>query len=193
MLSSGEVCGRKSRRPNFRIILMGVLVPCLAWANGLAAAAQTLIHPSQIEDAYLLNTGDVSTGDIVAATSSISAATLVVSGSEAICKMFTALDGDQEVVWFGSNGFDIRIDPNYLLPEEAEHTAHIRLATAVEFDDILGDKITFWSHCYKVGVSSYDLDFTSDRNFKFHSDTVENLFQILGDEGNAVSRNNITA
>ncbi len=154
--------------------------------------ARTLIHPSQIEDVYLRNTGDASTGDIVAATSQVMAATLVVNGSDTAARIFLA-DDVQEKLWITTNGYDIRIDPNYGVSPEAPATAFIQLGTTVGFDDVLGDKITFWSHSYKIGLSPFDLDVTSDRNIKFHSDTAEDLFQILGDEGDIVAKNNVTA
>lgn len=82
-----------------------------------------------------------------------------------------------------SSPYDIRLAPI--------GGAKIELATVVEFDDFLGDKIRFYSHAYSIGVSAFDLDITSDRNIKFHSDTVPDLVQIIGDAGNLIVKNDI--
>jgi len=170
---------------------LAILLPLCALCTGNPQTlARTLIHPSQIEDVYLRNTGDVSTGDIVAATSEVMAATFVVNGSDTAARIFLA-DDLQEKLWITTNGYDIRIDPNEGVSPEAPATAFIQFGTTVRFDDTVGDKIRLWSHSYKIGVSPFDLDITSDRNIKFHSDTVEDLFQILGDEGDIVVKNNV--
>ncbi len=79
--------------------------------------------------------------------------------------------------------FDIRLAPT--------GTAKITAATLMEFDDFLGDKIRFYSHSYSIGVSAFDLDITSDRNIKFHSDTVPDLVQIIGDIGDLIVKHDV--
>ena len=183
-----------------------------------------LIHPDQIEDAYLLNTGDVSTGDILAPTSEISAATVsasllrvgdipadatmvseigaVIGGPLAVYGDPSSLSGiiigttdeyfrlyfDGDHARFVSQR-DIYIDPT----DSGRVTAFIVPCATIQFLDVLGDKIRFYSNSFKIAVSPFDLDIVSDRNIKFHSDTVEDLFQILGDEGHVIAKHNITA
>ena len=65
-------------------------------------------------------------------------------------------------------------------------------ATTMEFPDFLGDKIRFFSHAYSIGVSAFDLDITSDKNIKFHSDTVPDLMTILGDNGDVAIKRDLT-
>ena len=184
-----RACGHSAHRPFLGFAVAALCIFC----GSEFCAARTLIHSSQIEDAYLFNTGDSCTGNILAPTSEIHAATFVICGSDVYGHFFTSLNGDQEALVLGANGYDIRIDPNAILPDASPCAAIIQFATTVGFDDVLGDKINLWSHSYKLGVSSFDLDITSDRNIKFHSDTVDDLFQILGDEGNLIAKHNITA
>ncbi|MEW6233970.1 MAG: hypothetical protein AB1656_01155 [Candidatus Omnitrophota bacterium] len=146
--------------------------------------AQTIIGKDQIEDAYLLKTGGSLYGNVDAATSSIRAGTIGVAINDGIFDLYR--DGD--VVVIRSNR-DIQIDPT----NKGTSGAKIVPATTMEFPDFLGDKIRFYSHAYKIGVSPNDLDITSDRNIRFHSDTVDDLMTILGDQGDVQVKEDLLA
>lgn len=146
--------------------------------------AQTIIGKDQIEDAYLLKTGGSLYGNVEAATSSIRAGTIGVAIGDGVFDLYR--DGD--VVVIRSNR-DIQIDPT----NKGTSGAKIIPATTMEFPDFLGDKIRFYSHSYKIGVSPNDLDIMSDRNIKFHSDTVDDLMTILGDQGDVHVKEDLLA
>ncbi|MFB3787400.1 MAG: hypothetical protein ACE15F_13630 [bacterium] len=141
----------------------------------LPARAQTVIAKEQIEDAFLLKTGGFVYGDLTAATSTIRAQTLAIVTKTGTFHI--SQDGPNLVL---RSNVDLVLDPS----DNGRAGAVIVPATMMEFPDFLGDKIRFFSHSYKIGISPFDLDITSDRNIKFHSDTVPDLMQILGDEGN---------
>ncbi|MBI1389273.1 MAG: hypothetical protein GC154_12580 [bacterium] len=163
-----------------RWILYAVM---LALASG-AAVSQTLIGPSQIEDVFLRKSGGSVFGDVAAATSTIQAATLDLPGDDG--GVFTILrDGPLSVL---RSDRDIYIDPT----NDGVAGGQIIPATVMKFPEALGDKIRFYSTSYKIGVSPFDLDITSDRNIRFHSDTVEDLMVIAGDEGDVTVKNNLT-
>jgi len=61
--------------------------------------------------------------------------------------------------------------------------AIISMATVVEFDDYIGDRLRFYSTAYKIGISSFDLDYTSDLWHKWHSDTNDDAMRLNGDTG----------
>lgn len=85
-----------------------------------------------------------------------------------------------------------RLETPYDLRLAPTGGAKITAATLIEFDDFLGDKIRFYSHAYSVGVSAYNLDFKSDRDFRFSSDTVSDLFRIY-ETGNVVAKSDVYA
>ncbi len=135
---------------------------------------QTYIAKEQIEDAYLLKTGGEVFGNITAATSKVQAGTFSIEKDASFLEMNKASD-----VFIIRSNRDIMLDPT----NNGTAGAVIVPATLMEFPDFLGDKIRFFSHTYKIGVSSNDLDITSDRNIKFHTDTTEDLMIISGDQG----------
>lgn len=65
-------------------------------------------------------------------------------------------------------------------------------ATTLTFEETVGTKIFLYPPAYSIGISPFDLDFTSDLNFKFHSDTVQDLMIIYGDAGNVAIKNDLT-
>ncbi len=161
------------------------LLIILCWLiAALPAAAQTVIAKEQIEDAFLLKTGGFVYGDLTAATSTIRAQTLAIVTQTGIFHI--TQDGPNLVL---RSNVDLVLDPT----DNGRAGAVIVPATMMEFPDFLGDKIRFFSHAYKIGISPFDLDITSDRNIKFHSDTVPDLMVILGDEGDVKIRRDLEA
>lgn len=138
------------------------------------AYSQSKIAKEQIEDAYLLKTGGALFGDLTAATSELKASTFALQSS----------NGFFQIVKEGSNAV-IRSDIDLYLDPTANGAAGAKIVpvTMMEFPNFLGDKIRFYSHAYSIGVSPFDLDITSDRNIKFHSDTSPDLMVIWGDQG----------
>lgn len=150
----------------------------------VSVQAQTKIAKEQIEDAFILKSGGNVFGDLISATSSIQAMTLNASAGP---RLFW-LTVDDEKASIRTNS-DLYLDPT----NNGTAGAVIVPVTKMEFPDFLGDKIRFFSHSYAIGVSPFDLDLTSDRNIKFHSDTSEDLMTILGDDGDVVVKRDITA
>ena len=74
---------------------------------------------------------------------------------------------------------DIYIDPTW----GGLVDAIIVPCAPMAFPDDLGDKMTFYSDSYAIGVSPFDLDIRSDQNIKFHSDTNEDAAVLNGDTG----------
>jgi len=144
-----------------------------------ALQAQTKIGKEQIEDAFLRKTGGAVYGDLEVATSTIRAGTLQISSDYAVIQLLQ--EGPHAVL---RSNLDLYLDPT----NDGKAGAVIVPATLMEFPDFLGDKIHFFSHSYKIGVSQYDLDITSDRNIKFHSDTVPDLMIIAGDAGDVSAK-----
>lgn len=214
--------GSRAFAPRAQIIL--TILFCLFLFTNVPVNAQTLIHPDQVEDVYLFNTGDVSTGDILAPTSEISAATLSakalrigdIPSDAPVLPATGAVIGGPLVVYGATDSLsgviigttdecfrlyydgdhvrlvsyrDIYIDPT----DSGRVSAYIVPMATMQFEDVLGDKIQFYSHSYAIAVSPFDLDIRSDMNIKFHSDTVEDLFQILGDDGDVIAKRHITA
>jgi hypothetical protein len=84
-------------------------------------------------------------------------------------KLFS--DGNHAII---RSDVDLYLDPS----NNGVAGAVIVPCTVMEFPDFLGDKIRFYDTAYKIGVSAFTLDLTSDQDFKFHSDTVSNLMRI---------------
>jgi hypothetical protein len=93
-------------------------------------------------------------------------------------------DGDHAII---RSDADLYLDPS----NNGVAGAVIVPCTVVEFPDFLGDKIRLYDTAYKIGVSAFNLDFTSDRNFRFHSDTVADLMVIAGDDGDVSVRHEL--
>ncbi len=146
--------------------------------------AQTKIAKEQIEDAFVKKEGDSVYGDIMAATSALSAATFHVPCDYANFKIF--IDGPHSVI---RSSLDLYLDPT----NNGTAGAVIVPCTLMECPDYWGDKIRFYSHLYKIGVSPQDLDLTSDMNIKFHSDTVEDLMIIAGNVGDVTAKRDLLA
>lgn len=146
--------------------------------------AQTKIAKEQIEDAFILNTGGNVYGDLVSATSTIKSSTFDLSKGSSIFYLAT----DEPQAGIRSN-VDLYLDPT----NNGTANAVIVPATLMEFPDFLGPKIHFFNHLYKIGVSAFDLDITSDRNIKFHSDGSEDLMVISGDDGDVSSKRDMTS
>lgn len=53
----------------------------------------------------------------------------------------------------------------------------------IEFDDVVQDKIRFYSHSYAIGLEPFTLTFRSDRDFRWDSDTLSNRM-FLDESGN---------
>ncbi|MBD3266463.1 hypothetical protein GF373_07310 [bacterium] len=49
--------------------------------------------------------------------------------------------------------------------------------------DTTGDKIFLWGTTYKMGISAFTMDFHSDQQFKWHSDTTANAMTLNADTG----------
>ncbi len=145
--------------------------------------AQTRINANQIEDVFIQQSGGALFGDLVAATSTIEASTIAFPGDEHV--FFIRRDGGRALL---RSNLDLYLDPT----NNGTAGAVIVPTTRMEFPDFLGDKIRFYSHAYKIGVSAFDLDITSDRNIKFHSDSVEDLMTIEGDAGDVTVKNNLS-
>lgn len=160
-----------------------MLLIALASAPCLTGFTQTRINANQIEDAFIHKSGGAVFGDLAAATSTIEAATIAFPGDEHV--FFIRRDGGHALL---RSNLDLYLDPT----NNGTAGAVIVPTTRMEFPDFLGDKIRFYSHAYKIGVSAFDLDITSDRNIKFHSDTVEDLMTIAGDAGDVSVKNNLT-
>lgn len=149
-----------------------------------AVQAQTKIAKEQIEEAFILKSGGYVFGDLVSATSAIQAMTISASAGPSL--FWLSVDDQKASIRTNS---DLYLDPT----NNGTAGAVIVPVTKMEFPDFLGDKIRFFSHSYAIGVSPFDLDLTSDRNIKFHSDTTEDLMTILGDDGDVVVKQDITA
>ncbi len=149
-----------------------------------ASHSQTRIAKEQIEDAFILKNGGAVYGDLTAATSTIAADKFRVLSD--IADVVIEVDGPHTVI---RSNLDLYLDPT----NNGTANAVIVPVTLMECPDYYGDKIRFYSHTYKIGVSPNDLDLTSDQNIKFHSDAMEDLFIISGDIGNASARNNLSA
>lgn len=147
------------------------------------AMTQTRISADQIEDAFLKRSGGDVTGDIVAATSCIRVASMEIETEYGEI----ALVSDGPYFALRSN-LDLFLDPT----NNGTAGAVIVPTTMMRFPDFLGDKISFYSHSYRIGISPFDLDLTSDRNIKFHSDTVEDLMVIEGDAGDVTIKRNLS-
>ncbi|MBZ0258255.1 hypothetical protein K8I31_19470 [bacterium] len=145
--------------------------------------AQTRINVDQIEDAFVRKSGGALFGDLVSATSTIEASTIAFPGDEHV--FYIRRDGGHALL---RSNLDLYLDPT----NNGTAGAVIVPVTLMEFPDFIGDKIRFYSTAYKIGVSAYDLDLTSDRNIKFHSDTAEDLMVIAGDAGDVTVKNNLT-
>ncbi len=161
--------------------LCGLLLISLAMPT---AQAQTKIAKEQIEDAFVLKNGDSIYGDLTAATSAIVASTFQALADYANFKVF--VDGPHAVI---RSNLDLYLDPT----DNGTAGAVIVPCTLMECPDYWGDKIRFYSHLYKIGVSPNDLDLTSDLNIKFHSDTVEDLMIIAGNVGDASAKRDLLA
>lgn len=164
--------------------ILFVFVTLICFIDSLQA--QTLIGKDQIEDAFVQKTGGPIYGDLTAATSTIRAGTLDLGTPEDEHVFYIARHGSHAVI---RSNFDLVLDPS----NEGSAGAIIIPATVMQFPDFLGDKIRLYNNAYRIGVSAFDLDFISDKNFKFHSDTVEDLFVIAGDDGDVTAKRHITA
>lgn len=165
-------------------LVMILLFPVLPLFTLPACWAQTQLRANQIEDAFVRNQGDAIYGDIIAATSSIHAASLNLSQENGV--LVFEKDGPRYRL---RSNMDLYLDPT----NQGTAGAVIVPATLVEFPDFLGEKIRFYSHTYAIGVSPFNLEIKSDRNIRFHSDTADNLMVIEGDLGNVHVKNNLTA
>ncbi|MBN2326319.1 MAG: hypothetical protein JXR73_04130 [Candidatus Omnitrophica bacterium] len=165
---------------------LAILCGFLFMAPGMVrpAAAQTLIAKEQIEDAFLRKTGGDLFGDLNAATSAVKAAALILLPEDAVFQLLR--EGPKAVI---RTNVDLYLDPT----DNGTAGAKIIPATVMEFPDFLGDKIRFFSHSYSLGISPFDLDVTSDRNIKFHSDTSPDLMIIQGDEGDVLVKRDLQA
>lgn len=157
-----------------------IITIALLAQNGFA---QTRIDADQIEDAFVRKSGGALFGDLVSATSTIEASTISFPGDEHV--FYIRRDGGHALL---RSNLDLYLDPT----NNGTAGAVIVPVTLMEFPDFVGDKIRFYSTAYKIGVSAYDLDLTSDRNIKFHSDTAEDLMVIAGDAGDVTVKNNLT-
>lgn len=155
------------------IVLLFVMTP--------QAPAQTRVAKEQIEDAFLWKTGGSLYGDVTSATSALRAAT------------FEALGAGTFVIHQEDNRAALRSDVDLVLDPTNNGAANAVIvpATLMEFPDFLGPKIHFYSHSYKIGVSPFTLDIVSDRDIRFHSDTVPDLVAIEGDEGDVTIRRHL--
>ncbi len=165
-------------------LLISILLLCLFFGAHSFSYSQTTIAKEQIEDAFLLNEGGNVFGDIQATTSSIKAATLSLYLDEGVFNILK--DGSTIIL---RSGFNIVLDPTL----GGTTSGVIIPATVVAFPEGLGDKLRLYGNTYKLSVSPFDLDITSDRNIKFHSDTVEELMVILGDQGDVMVKGTISA
>lgn len=166
-----------------RIFILVLLMFCFISQNHWLQA-QTKISKEQIEDAFLEKGGGNVYGDLISATSTVKSPTFNASQGTAVFIM--SLEGPKASI---RTNRDLYLDPT----NNGTANAVIVPVTMMEFPDFVGDKIRFFSHSYKIGVSALDLDLTSDRNIKFHSDTSEDLMKILGDEGDVVVKRDITS
>ena len=167
-----------------KINIYCLLCACLCISTGAAQAQdRTLIAKEQIEDAYVLNTGDVVTGDLTAATSVVSASVVNITSGAGEFKLLQ--DGSLAAI---RSSVNLYLDPT----NNGAAGGVIVPTTLMEFPDDLGDKIRFYSHSYSIGLSPFDLDITSDRNIKFHSDTSEDMMVISGDEGDVSVKRDLT-
>ncbi len=151
-----------------------------------SSMAQTLIGQEQIEDAFVLKSGSSVYGDLVAATSTIQAGTFYAGTPEDEHVFYIRRDGSQAVI---RSNFDLVLDPT----DNGIAGAVIIPATVMQFPNFLGDKLRFFDASYRIGISPFDLDIVSDRNVKFHSDTVEDLMVIAGDDGDVTVKRHITS
>lgn len=165
------------------LFLFSLMFLSFAWLPN-PAQAQTRISKDQIEDAFLEKSGGNVYGSIISATSMIHSPTFDASQGTAIFVL--SLEGPKASI---RTSRDLYLDPT----NSGTAGAVIVPATLMEFPDFLGDKIRFFSHSYKIGISPFDLDITSDRNIKFHSDTTEDLMTILGEEGDVTAKRDFTS
>jgi len=157
---------------------------CIMLLSSITAIAQTKIAQEQIEDAFLLKSGGKVFGTITAATSAIHAATFEIESDQS--RFYLKEEPPYAII---RSKRDLLLDPTF----DGLTGGVIVPATLVRFQPELGDKIEFYNSAYKIGVSPFDLDITSDRNIKFHSDTVEDLVVISGDQGDMTVREDISA
>ena len=95
-------------------------------------------------------------------------------------------DGDHAVI---RSNMDLYLDP----ADGGMASGKIIPVTTMEFPDFIGDKIRFYDTSYKISVSPYTLNITSDKNIKFHSDTASDLMIIAGDEGDVTAKRDLIA
>lgn len=150
----------------------------------LWACAQTKIAKEQIEDAFLRKEGGSVYGDIIAATSTITAQTFDLEAGERIFQLF--YDGDHAMI---RSDLDLYLDPS----NHGLAGGKIIPVTMMEFPDFLGDKIRFYDTSYKIGVSPFTLDITSDEDIRFHADTLADLMVISGEAGDVTIRRDLQA
>jgi hypothetical protein len=161
-------------------VILSLLIALLP----LSAPGQTRIGREQIEDAFLRKTGGSVYGDIRAATSSIQAATWWVTSGAG--RFYLEQDGARAAL---RSNIDLLLDPT----DRGTAGAFIIAATTIKFPDVTGDKFHLFSNAYRIGVSPFNLDITSDRNIRFHSDTTPDLMVIEGDQGNVLVRQQLSA
>ena len=154
-----------------------------ALAFATSALAQTRIHSDQIEDVFYRKVGGPVFGNVTAATSSINAASFTLLLDEGVL----VLEKDGPVFRLRSN-LDLYLDPT----NKGTAGGFIVPMAVIRFPDEAGDKITFYSHSYKIGVSPFTLDFTSDRDFRFHTDDTPDLMIILGESGDVVVKGSLS-
>lgn len=148
------------------------------------AFSQTKLTKNQIEDVFFSKEGGPVFGNIDAVTSSIMAQEYSVFTDN---KKYRLLyDGDHAII---RSNMDLYLDPT----DDGAADGKIVPVTMMEFPDFLGDKIRFYDTSYKIGVSPYTLDITSDQDIRFHSDTVPDLMIIAGDDGDVIARQDIIA
>ncbi len=167
-----------------KIIQILFLIAGLAMLLPSNGNAQTLIAKEQIEDAFLMKTGGNVYGDIQATTSTIKAKVFHLQTEDGVFCLMEELPN--AVI---RSNHDLVLDPT----NNGTASAVIVPTTTIRFLSEVGDKIQFYSHSFKIGVSPFDLDITSDRNIKFHSDTVEDLMVIEGDQGDVLAKQDMKA
>lgn len=150
----------------------------------LIACSQTKIAKEQIEDVFLRNDGGSVYGDITAATSTVTAHTLGLEAGERVFHLF--YDGDHAMI---RSDLDLYLDPT----NNGMAGGKIVPVTMMEFPDFLGDKIRFFDTSYKIGVSPFCLDITSDEDIRFHADTLPDLMVISGTAGDVTVRRHLMA
>lgn len=141
------------------------------------------IRADQIENVFYRKSGGPIYGDITAGTSTITASSYSLLKDEGVF----AIEKDGPVHRLRSN-LDLYLDPT----NKGTAAGVIVPTTTIRFPDAVGDKITFYSHSYKVGVSPFTLDFTSDRDFRFHTDETPDLLIIQGEAGNVIIKGSLS-